>query len=182
MHFSYVKENKEMKGKIEKGKMNRKRCMPRTLACSFKRSCRSIVKSRDELVAERDNAGKNKEQSQPELLEETESLKDSFTGSEIQGDQASQCSSFTEEEKAVTEEKVALPEGNVTPSSPGSFNEFQYKPASVPERNRFQAGITFVDSQGYIYAQEVKEGKVFTSFVLLCVFGRGGGEVVGDEG
>ena len=161
MHFSYVKENKENKGKIETGKMIRKHSMRRTLACSFKRSCCSIVKSRDELVAERDNAEKNKEQSQPEQPDETDSLKENFTGSEIQGDQSSQCSSFTEDEKAVTEEKVALPEGNVTPSSPDTFNEFLYKPASVPERNKFQAGITFVDSQGYIYAQEVKEGKVF---------------------
>lgn len=143
--------------------------MRRTLGCSFKRSCRSIVKSRDELVAERDNAEKSKEQSQPKQPEETDSLKENSTGSEIQGDQSSQYSSFTEDEKAVTEEKVTLPEGNVTPSSPGTFNEFLYKPASVPERNKFQAGVTFVDSQGYIYAQEVKEGKVLSRSVPLCL-------------
>lgn len=136
--------------------------MHRALACSFKNSC-SIVKSRDELVAERDKG----EQRQQEQQQESDSQQSSVTGSEVQGDQLSQCSSVTEDEKAVTEdekavmeEKVVLQEGSVTAASSDARVEFQYRPASVPESNRFPAGITFVDSQGYIYAQEVKEGKI----------------------
>lgn len=138
----------------EKGELKRKNSMPcRTLACSFKRSC-SIVKSREELAAEKENT--------EEKTSETNSQEGSVTaGSENQGDQASQCSSYTEEEKAVPEEKTLLKKDNVVPAaSPVVFEEFQYKPAPVPEKNRFQAGITFVDSQGYIYAQEVKEGEL----------------------
>ena len=132
----------------EKGELERKNSMPcRTLACSFKRSC-SIVKSCEELAAE-------KESTEEKTLE-TNSQEGSVTaGSENQGDQASQCSSYTEEEKAVPEEKTVLKD-----ASPVVFEEFKYKPAPVPEKNRFQAGITFVDSQGYIYAQEVKEGEL----------------------
>jgi len=121
-----------------------------------------IVKSRDELTAKQDQTEKNtedkSEQNQQEQTVETDSQDDNFTGSEIQGDQSSQCSSLTEEEKAVSEGKVALEEARVKADSSAAYHEFQYKPAPVPERNRFQAGITFVDSQGYIYAQEVKEG------------------------
>ena len=132
----------------EKGDLKRKNSMPcRTLACSFKRSC-SIVKSREELAAEKEST--------EEKTSETNSQEGSVTaGSENQGDQASQCSSYTEEEKAVPEEKTVF-----TDASPVVFEEFKYNPAPVPEKNRFQAGITFVDSQGYIYAQEVKEGEL----------------------
>lgn len=132
----------------EKGELKRKNSMPcRTLACSFKRSC-SIVKSREELAAEKEST--------EEKTSETNSQEGSvIAGSESQGDQASQCSSYTEEEKAVPEEKTGLKD-----ASPVVFEEFKYKPAPVPEKNRFQAGITFVDSQGYIYAQEVKEGEL----------------------
>ena len=132
----------------EKGELKRKNSMPcRTLACSFKRSC-SIVKSCEELATEKEST--------EEKTSETNSQEGSVTaGSENQGDQASQCSSYTEEEKAVPEEKTVLKD-----ASPVVFEEFKYKPAPVPEKNRFQAGITFVDSQGYIYAQEVKEGEL----------------------
>ena len=132
----------------EKGELKGKNSMPcRTLACSFKRSC-SIVKSREVLAAEKEST--------EEKTSETNSQEGSVTaGSENQGDQASQCSSYKEEEKAVPEEKTVLKD-----ASPVVFKEFKYKPAPVPEKNRFQAGITFVDSQGYIYAQEVKEGEL----------------------
>lgn len=170
MHFSYVKEKREITEKIETGKVNRKRCMPRALACSFKRSC-SIVKSRDELTAKQDQTEKNtedkSERNQQEQTVETDSQDDNFTASEIQGDQSSQCSSLTEEEKAVSEGKVALEEARVKADSSAAYHAFQYKPAPVPERNRFQAGITFVDSQGYIYAQEVKEGEVNLYYHLI---------------
>ena len=163
--FSYVKEVKEITEKIETRKLYKKDCMPRTLACSFKRSC-SIVKSRDEPATEKEHAEENKVQNTAENAEEqrqqeetvnTDSLQGSLTSSEIQGDQLSQCGSFTEEEKTVPEEKVVLQKAGVMPAS---CVEFKYKPAPVPEKNRFQAGITFVDSQGYVYAQEVKEGEI----------------------
>lgn len=107
-----------------------------------------------------DNTEQNTEESQQEEAVETDSVQENFTGSEIQGDQSSQCSSFTEEEKAVSKERVMLQETVVSANTAAAYQQFQYKPACVPERNRFQAGITFVDSQGYIYAQEVKEGEV----------------------
>ena len=162
MHFSYVKEKEETEKtkNIETGKVHGKRSMSRVLACSFKRSF-SIVKSRDELTAESENTGENaNEQREPEqTVEETDSLQESASEADIQGEQSSQTSSFTEEEKALSEEKVESTKANEMPVSAGDYKEFKYKPATLPERNRFQAGVTFVDSQGYVYAQEVKEGK-----------------------
>lgn len=161
MRSSYVKEEEETeKAKnIETGKVHGKRSISRLLACSFKRSC-SIVKSRDELTAESENAGENTEEPrEPEqTVEETDSLQETASEADIQGEQSSQTSSFTEEEKAVPEEKIES-KANDMPVLAGDYKEFKYKPATVPERNRFQAGVTFVDSQGYVYAQEVKEGK-----------------------
>lgn len=145
---------------IEKDELKRKNSMLfRTLACSFRRSC-SMIKSREELAAEKEN--------KEERTSETNSQEGSVTaGSENQGDQASQCSSYTKEEKAVPEEKTVVKEDSVVPAaSPVVLEEFQYKPAPVPEKNRFQAGVTFVDSQGYIYAQEVKEGELVSSFAV----------------
>lgn len=161
MHFSYVKEKEatEQTKNIETEKVHGKRSMCRILACSFKRSF-SIVKSRDELTAENENAAENsEEQTEPEQkAEETDSLQENATESDIQGELSSQTSSFTEEEKVLSEEKVES-QANEMPVSSGDYKVFKYKPATVPERNRFQAGVTFVDSQGYVYAQEVKEGK-----------------------
>ena len=161
MHFSYVKEKeeKEKTKNVETGKVHGKRCMSRILACSFKRSF-SIVKSQDELTAESENVGENtSEQREPEqTVEETDSLQETASEADIQGEQSSQTSSFTEEEKALCEEKIES-KANETPVSAWDCKEFKYKPATLPERNRFQAGVTFVDSQGYVYAQEVKEGK-----------------------
>ena len=161
MHFSYVKEEEETeKAKnVETGKVHGKRSMSRILACSFKRSF-SIVKSRDELTAESENAGENtEEQREPEqTVEETDSLQETASEADIQGEQSSQTSSYTEEEKALSEEKIES-KANDMPVLPGDYKDVKYKPATVPERNRFQAGVTFVDSQGYVYAQEVKEGK-----------------------
>lgn len=153
------KEETEKTKNIETGKVHGKRCMSRVLACSFKRSF-SIVKSRDELTAESENAGENtSEQREPEqTVEETDSLQETASEADIQGEQSSQTSSFTEEEKALSEEKIES-KVNEMPVSFGDYKEFKYKPATLPERNRFQAGVTFVDSQGYVYAQEVKEGK-----------------------
>ena len=139
LRFSYIEE---MKGKTEsrakeKGELKRKNSMPcRTLACSFKRSC-SIVNCLEEL-AEKENTE-----------EKT---------SETNSQEGSHGSSHTEEEKAVPEEKKE--DSVVSTASAVVFEEFQYKPAAVPEKNRFQAEITFVDSQGYIYAQELNEGKL----------------------
>ena len=162
MHFSYVKEKEETEKtkNIETGKVHGKRSMSRVLACSFKRSF-SIVKSRDELTAESENTGENaNEQREPEqTVKETDSLQETASEADIQGEQSSQTSSFTEEEKALSEEKVESAKANEMPVSAGDYKEFKYKPATLPERNRFQAGVTFVDSQGYVYAQEVKEGK-----------------------
>lgn len=163
MRFSYVKEEEETeKAKvIETGKVHAKRSMSRILACSFKRSF-SIVKSRHELTAESENAGDNTdEQREPEqTVEETDSLQETVSEADIQGEQSSETSSFTEE-KALSEEKIES-KANEMPVSAGDCKEFEYKPAALPERNRFQAGVTFVDSQGYVYAQEVKEGKNVT--------------------
>lgn len=164
MHFSYVKEKEETEKtkNIEIGKVHGKRSMSRILACSFKRSF-SIVKSRDELTAESENTGENtNEQREPEqTLEETDSLQETASEADFQGEQSSQTRSFTEEEKALSEEKI-VSKAIEMPVSAGDYKEFKYKPATLPERNRFQAGVTFVDSQGYVYAQEVKEGKNFT--------------------
>ena len=161
MHFSYVKEKEETEKTktIETRKVHGKRSMSRILACSFKRSF-SIVKSRDELKAESEKAGENTDQQrEPEqTLEETDSLQETASEADIQGEQSSQTSSFTEEEKALSEEKIES-KANEMPVSAESCKEFKYKPATLPDRNRFQAGVTFVDSQGYVYAQEVKEGK-----------------------
>ena len=165
MHFSYVKEEEETeKAKnIETGKVHGKRSMSRILACSFKRSF-SIVKSRDEITAESENAGKNTdEQREPEqTVEETDSLQETASEADTQGEQSSQTSSFAEEEKALSEEKSESIANDVQVSTEDCKAEFKYKSATVPERTRFQAGVTFVDSQGYVYAQEVKEGKNVT--------------------
>ena len=156
------KEQTEKTKNVETGKVHGKRSMSRILACSFKRSF-SIVKSRDELTAESENTGENtNEQREPEqTLEETDSLQETASEADFQGEQSSQTSSFTEEEKGLSEEKIAS-KAIEMPVSAGDYKEFKYKPATLPERNRFQAGVTFVDSQGYVYAQEVKEGKNLT--------------------
>lgn len=139
--------------------MRKKPSMCRILACSFKRSC-SIVKSRNEQTAEIENAEENREKEiQPEqTVEETESPQENASEPDIQVEQGSQASSFTEEERGLSEEKVES-EASETPLTPSDYKELKYKPATIPERNKFQAGVTFVDSQGYVYAQEVKEGK-----------------------
>ena len=166
MHFSYVKEEEETdKAKnIETGKLHKKGSMCRILACSFKRSF-SIVKSRGEKAAESENAGeKTDEQREPEqTVEESDSLQETASEADIQGEQSSQTSSFTEEERALSEEKSESGTKDV-PVPAEDSKEFKYKPATLPESNRFQAGVTFVDSQGYVYAQEVKEGKNVTIF------------------
>ena len=56
----------------------------------------------------------------------------------------------------------------------------KFKAAVMPETETFMAGVTFVDADGVIYAQEVKEGGVLdiskTSISLLqCVFMVGAG-------
>ena len=154
MHFSYVKD----KGKKDPLKLNRKRSMLRPLACSFKRSC-SIVKSQEELVAKQENAEENSVNGQQEQPVETNIQDDNTTESEIQSTGASECSSLTEEDKVVTEEKMTLQKSNDPQVSSTTLKEFQYKPALIPQTRKFPMGITFVDSQGYIYAQEVKEGE-----------------------
>lgn len=168
MHFSYVKEKETEKAKnrIETAIIHRKRSMSRKFACSFKRSC-SIVKSRDELTAESaENAPKNKEQDtqQEQTEKDTDSLHEGSTEPEVQDEQSSQTSSFTEEEKVLSEEKVDSQASEAPAGAPEDYKELQYKPATIPQRNRFQAGITFVDPQGYVYAQEVKEGR--TGFII----------------
>ena len=77
--------------------------MHRPLACSFKRSY-SLVKSREELVAENENAKETQEKEQVE----TENQENNNTENETQSVEASECSSLTEEDQVVTEEKVAL--------------------------------------------------------------------------
>ena len=163
MHFSYIKGDKEIKNWLKRGNLNRKRCMHRPLACSFKRSY-SLVKSREELVAENENAKETQEKEQVE----TENQENNNPENETQSVEASECSSLTEEDQVVTEEKVALDVENVTSVSRDAMEEFQYKPASIPATRRFPVGVTYVDSQGYIYAQEVKEGEGYTS--TSCVF------------
>ena len=166
MHFSYIKGDKEIKNWLKRGNLNRKRCMHRPLACSFKNSY-SLVKSREELVAENENAEETQEKEQVE----TENQVNNNTENETQSVEASECSSLTEEDQVVTEEKVALDLENVSECqsvSRDAMEEFQYKPASIPATRRFPVGVTYVDSQGYIYAQEVKEGEDYTS--TSCVF------------
>ena len=163
MHFSYIKGDKEIKNWLKRGNLNRKHCMHRPLACSFKRSY-SLVKSREELVAENENAKETQEKEQVE----TGNQENNNTENETQSVEASECSSLTEEDQVVTEEKLALDVENVTSVSRDAMEEFQYKPASIPATRRFPVGVTYVDSQGYIYAQEVKEGEDYTS--TSCVF------------
>lgn len=144
---------------VETKKVHGKRSMCRILACSFKRSF-SIIKSRDELTAESETSAENNEEQREEeqTAEETESLHDNTAESDIQGELSSQSSLLTEEEKVLSEEKVESQASGI-PVTPEDYKKLNYKPATVPQRNRFQAGVTFVDSQGYVYAQEVKEGK-----------------------
>ena len=158
------KEETEKSINIEREKVHGKRSMSRILACSFKRSF-SIVKSRDELRAENENAAKNgEEQRKPEATtEETDSVQENASEADIQVELSSQASSLTGEEKDLSEEKVES-QATEMPALPGDYKEFKYKPATIPKRNRFQAGVTFVDSQGYVYAQEVKEGKNKTNY------------------
>ncbi|XP_067050162.1 tudor domain-containing protein 1-like isoform X2 [Acropora muricata] len=116
-----------------------------------------LVKSREELIAENENAEETQEKEQVE----TENQVNNNTENETQSVEASECSSLTEEDQVVTEEKVALDVENVSECqsvSRDAMEEFQYKPASIPATRRFPVGVTYVDSQGYIYAQEVKEG------------------------
>ena len=158
MHFSYIKGDKEIKNWLKRGNLNRKRCMHRPLACSFKRSY-SLVKSREELVAENENA----EEVQQKEQVETENQENNNIENETQSVEASECSSLTEEDQVVTEEKVASDVENVTSVSCDAMEEFKYKPAWIPATRRFPVGVTYVDSQGYIYAQEVKEGEDYIS-------------------
>lgn len=116
------------------------------------------------MVAENENA----EQIQPEEQVETGSQENNNAEIETQSVEVSECSSLTEEDQAVTEEKVVLQGENVTSVSCDTMEEFQYKPASIPATRRFPVGVTYVDSQGYIYAQEVKEGEDYTS--TSCIF------------
>lgn len=135
-----------------------------------------IVKSQEELVAKQENAEENSVNGQQEQPVETNIQDDNTTESEIQSTGASECSSLTEEDKVVTEEKMTLQKSNDPQVSSTTLKEFQYKPALIPQTRKFPMGITFVDSQGYIYAQEVKEGDrtlINIMATLLERYGKG---------
>jgi len=129
-----------------------------------------LVKSREELVAENENAKETQEKEQVE----TGNQENNNTENETQSVEASECSSLTEEDQVVTEEKLALDVENVTSVSRDAMEEFQYKPASIPATRRFPVGVTYVDSQGYIYAQEVKEGDRTLINIMGALLGRYG--------
>lgn len=118
-----------------------------------------IVKSPDELAIESQNARENKgNEGQPEqTVEVTESMQETANEPDTEQEKESQASSLTEEDRALSESK-AESQASETSSASTDYKELKYKPAAIPERNKFQAGVTFVDSHGYVYAQEVKEG------------------------
>ena len=158
--FSHLKQKEAEKTEyLETGKMRRRNSLCRILACSFKHSC-SIVKTQDELATESENARDNTENEiqSEQNVEETETGQETANEPDIQTEKESQASSFREEERAVSEDRTE-PQASETSSASCDYKELKYKAATIPEGKKFQAGVTFVDSQGYVYAQEVKEGE-----------------------
>ena len=152
LHFSYVREMKKEKTEnIKTGKSEQKKSVNRTLACSFKGFC-SILKSREEIEADNESTTEQQEQQLQEKQLE------SSVADEVQEVECARIQERVNEEETHSIHAERLPSGEMPPTVCQSLLESQYKTANLPAGRRFQAGITFVDSQGYIYAQEVREG------------------------